>query len=119
MVLVDTSIWVQHLRNGEDRLSQLLEAGQVVCHPLIIGELACGNLKNRAEILTLLHALPQATMVENEEALYFIDSHQLMGTGIGIVDVHLFASAKLLTLRIWTSDKPFRDAAKRLELSHG
>ena len=95
MVLVDTSIWVDHLRKGEPHLKELLKQGCVVCHPLIIGELACGLLKNRVKILGLLRTLPQSRRAEDDEVLYFIEQHSLMGRGIGIVDVHLLASCRL------------------------
>jgi len=106
MVLVDTSVWVSHLRNGNPILAKLLEGGDVVCHSFIIGELACGNLKNRAEILSLLKALPQAVKAGNEEVMQFIENNRLMGKGLGYVDIHLIASAILSQVTIWTLDKP-------------
>ncbi len=73
MILVDTSVWVSHLRDGNSRLEQLLNDGEIVCHPFIIGELACGNIKNRKEILSLLGALPMVEQVDDEEILLFIE----------------------------------------------
>jgi hypothetical protein len=96
MVLVDTSVWVDHFRSGVIGLDALLTDGQVVCHPFIIGELACGHLKNRAEILTLLQELPQAICTEDWEIIQFIDDHNLMGKGLGYIDIHLRAVKKLL-----------------------
>ena len=90
---------------------------RVVCHPFIIGELACGNLKNRKEILSLLEALPTATIADNKEVLYFIEQHRLMGIGLGYVDVHLLASARLSRVRFWTRDKKLREAAVKLNIS--
>jgi hypothetical protein len=117
MVLVDTSVWVTHLRRGENALKALLEEGKVACHPYIIGELACGNLTNRAEILGLLQALPQATVAEHEEVLRFVDIHRLMGVGLGYVDVHLLASARLTLIPLWTEDARLHDAAEKLGIA--
>lgn len=115
-VLVDNSIWVNHLRQGSRKLEKLLIDGKVVCHPFIIGELACGNLKNREEILSLLLSLPMASTVEFDEYLFFISRHRLMGTGIGFVDANLLASARLAGIPLWTADKRLKSAAKRLNL---
>lgn len=93
MVLVDTSVWVRHLREGDSDLEQLLNSGQVMCHPHIVGELACGNMKNRREVLSLLQLLPVATLATHTEILQFIESNHLMGKGLGYIDVHLSASA--------------------------
>ena len=84
MVLVDTSVWVSHLRETHAGLVDLLNDGEVACHPFIVGELACGNLKNRTAILELLHALPMIPPAEHEEVLAFIEGHDLMGKGLGI-----------------------------------
>ena len=103
MVLVDTSVWINHLRNSDRHLEKLLFNGEVVCHPHIIGELACGNIKNRQEIISLLQALPQAPLVNFEEYLFFIEQNQLHGKGIGFVDIHLLASAQLKQLPLCES----------------
>ena len=95
MVLVDTSIWVTHLRQGNRKLEKLLMDAEVMCHPFIIDELACGNLKNRNEIIALLQSLPMVPTIEFDEFLFFIDGNYLIGKGIGFVDVHLLASAQL------------------------
>lgn len=116
MVLVDTSVWVTHFRRGEDALKALLEEGKVACHPCIIGELACGNLANRTEILGLLQALPQATVAEHEEVLRFLEINRLMGVGLGYVDVHLLASARLTLIPLWTKDTRLREVAGRLDI---
>jgi predicted nucleic acid-binding protein len=118
MVLVDTSIWVSHLRAGEDRLATLLEEGIVCCHPFVIGELACGNLKNRSEILSLLQALPSAEVADHEEILAFIDSHTLMGKGLAYVDVHLLGSAVLSGVSLWTADRRLAESATALGVCH-
>ncbi len=116
MVLVDTSIWIDHLRSGNAKLTALLNDGEAAVHPFIIGELACGNLKNRKEIISLLHALPHIDKADDDEVLFFIGKHKLMGLGIGLIDCHLLASCKLGNSTILTKDKRLRDAADRLEL---
>ncbi|HMK60823.1 MAG TPA: type II toxin-antitoxin system VapC family toxin [Dissulfurispiraceae bacterium] len=118
MVLVDTSVWVAHLRDGNDALEALLNEGLVVNHPFVIGELACGNLRNRTEILSLLYALPVALTVEHEEILDFIENHRLMGKGLGYIDVHLLASAMLTKVRLWTLDKRLHDVAFQLKTAY-
>ena len=118
MVLVDTSVWVSHFQEGNPQLEALLMKRRVVCHPFIIGELACGNLKNRKEILSLLEALPTATPANHREVLYFIEQHQLMGIGLGYVDVHLLASARLSRIPFWTRDKKLMEAAVKLNASY-
>ena len=117
MVIVDTSIWVTHLRQGSRQLEKLLLDAEVMCHPFIVGELACGNLKNRNEIISLLQSLPMAPTIEFDEFLFFIDRNQLMGKGVGFVDVHLLASAKLAEVPLLTTDKRLKSAADQLELT--
>jgi predicted nucleic acid-binding protein len=117
MVIVDTSIWVSHLRQGSRQLEKLLMDAEVMCHPFIIGELACGNLKNRNEIISLLQSLPMAPTIEFDEFLFFIDRNHLMGKGVGFVDVHLLASAQLTGIPLWTADKRLKSAADQLELT--
>ena len=118
MVLVDTSIWVDHLRKGNRHLEELLLDAEVTCHSFVIGELACGNIKNRSEILTLLQALPTTPTIDLAEYLYFIDQNRLYGFGIGFVDIHLLASAKLADNPIWTADKKLNEAAINLNISY-
>ena len=116
MILVDTSIWVSHLRKGEPHLQELLVGEQVLCHPFILGELACGGLKNRKEIISLLKTLPSAIMAETDEILEFIEHQNLIGVGIGLVDVHLLASALLTKALLWSTDRNLRAAAARLNI---
>lgn len=118
MVLVDTSVWVDHFQGGSALLARLLEQEEVVCHPLVIGELACGNLSNRTEILSLLQSLPQAVVARHEEIMHFIDSHRLMGIGLGLVDVHLLASARLSLTALWTRDRKLKRAAEKLVVNY-
>jgi len=117
MILVDTSVWVAHLREGIRGLEALLGEGDVMCHPFIIGELACGNLENRAEILSLLQALPMAAHAEHEEVMHFIESYGLMGKGLGYIDMHLLASAMLTKVPLWTVDKKLNEISSKLGLS--
>lgn len=114
MTLVDTSMWVDHLRRGNARVAGLLESGEVAVHPFVLGELACGNIKNRKEILALLDQLPKATVAEQNEVLTLVESRRLYGTGIGWVDAHLVASALLSGTRLLTLDKALGDAASLL-----
>jgi len=114
VILVDTSVWINHLRVSSKLLSQLLDLEQVVIHPFVIGELACGNLHGRKEIIALLHSLPATPKADADEILFFIERHRLMGHGLGLVDVHLLASAMIAGDSIWTADKGLRLAAGRL-----
>ena len=118
MVLVDTSVWVSHFRETHDGLVELLNNGDVVCHPFIIGELACGNLKNRASIIALLENLPLAFPAEHDEVLAFIEAHSVMGKGLGYIDVHLLASAPLTGVPLWTLDKKLDKAAEDLNCKY-
>jgi len=117
VVLVDTSVWVTHLRSGDRRLTELLKDAEVMAHDFIVGELACGHLKNRREILTLLRALPAAPVISQEEFLSFLEHHSLSGQGIGYVDVHLLAAAALADVHIWTLDAPLKKAAEKLKIA--
>ncbi len=117
MVLVDTSVWVNHLRQGSPRLIALLQKGLVVCHPFVIGELACGHLRNRREILGLLSALPLARVAEHEEVLRLVDQHRLDGHGLGWIDKHLLGAALLSACTLWTSDRALDRAAGRLGIA--
>jgi predicted nucleic acid-binding protein len=117
IVLVDTSVWIDHLRGGKPRLADLLDGALVACHPLVIGELACGNLRNREEILALLSELPMALVADHAEALEFLHHHRLHGRGLGWVDVHLLASARLTESTLWTLDKSLHEAAVTLNLA--
>lgn len=115
MVLVDISVWVSHFRETNDDLVELLNRGEVVCHPFIVGELACGNLKNRVSIIALLEALPMALVVDHEELLSFVEARKIMGKGLGYVDVHLLAAALLTDVSLWTLDKKLDKVARELQ----
>jgi len=118
MVLVDTSVWVEHLRSGNIGLENLLYEGHVVCHLFIVGELACGNLSNRSEILSLLQALPLANHSEHEEVMHVIENYSLMGKGLGFIDMHLIASAILTNVPLWTFDKKLKEVSLKLGLAY-
>jgi predicted nucleic acid-binding protein len=118
MVLVDTSVWVDHLRRGMVGLDIPLSEGQVLCHPFIVGELACGNLKNRSDILSLLQTLPVVRTAEEDEVLQFIEKHRLMGKGLGYIDVHLLTSSLLSHAPLWTLEKRLGDAAAVLGIRY-
>jgi len=105
LILVDTSVWVEHLRHGLARLAKLLQEGEVLIHPWVVGELACGHLRNRREVLEMLQGLPAAVVACDAEVLLLIERHQLMGKGIGYIDAHLLASARLSHCRLWTQDR--------------
>lgn len=117
MILVDTSVWIDHLRHGDAALAASLEAGQVAIHPFVVGELACGNLRDRAEVLGLLQSLPTLVVASDKEVLFSIEAHALAGLGIGYVDVHLLTSAKLSGATLWTRDKRLLTVAAGLGLA--
>jgi predicted nucleic acid-binding protein len=119
LVIVDTSVWISHLRAADAELTEALEAGEVMCHPLVIGELACGNLKNRAAVIALLQVLPSAAVAQHEEVLAFIDAHGLMGKGLGYIDMHLLASALLGGVPLWTLDMRLDRAAAEMHCAYG
>jgi hypothetical protein len=118
VILVHSSVWIDHLRANEPVLSDLLERGLVLGHPFVVGELACGNLRNRAEILSLLGDLPQASVATDTEVLGLIERYRLIGRGIGWVDAHLLASV-LLTPEagLWTRDRRLAAVATELDLA--
>jgi predicted nucleic acid-binding protein len=117
MVLADTSIWVDHLRHGNARMSVLLDEDQIEAHPFVIGEIAVGHLRRRSEILTLLANLPRTTPAEHDEAMRFVADHDLAGSGLGWIDVHLPAAASLSRSRLWTLDRRLAAVATRLGLA--
>jgi predicted nucleic acid-binding protein len=118
MVLVDTSVWVVHLRDGSSGLAMLLNDGEVMIHSFVIGELACGNIKNRKEILSLLQALPRAAQAQHEEVLGFIEQKEIMGRGVGYIDIHLLASAILSDAPLWTLDKNLAAVAGKMKINY-
>ena len=118
MILVDTSVWIDHLRTGDKHLADLLNSSQVLGHPFVIGELACGNLRKRDDVLRLLNDLPRAPVASQVEVLHFIERNKLMGQGIGFIDAHLLASTALADEAfIWTRDKRLQKSARKLKLA--
>jgi hypothetical protein len=111
MILVDTSVWIAHLRKGDSGLAELLTEGLVLVHPFVVGELACGDLRNRARILSDLEALPSADSATHEEVMRLIEDRKLWGLGIGWTDGHLLASALLSNCQLWTLDRKLLRAA--------
>ena len=115
MILVDTSVWIDHLHKSVPALTEALEREEVLTHPFVIGELACGELRNRGEVLDLLAALPLAIVATDDEALRLIDDRRLMGKGLGYIDVHLLAAAMLTeATQLWTTDKRLQAIAAQL-----
>ncbi len=120
MILVDTSVWIDHLRAGEETLARLLETGLVLCHPFVIGEIALGALRQRRLVLDALDRLPTVMAATSEEVRGIIERHELQGSGIGLVDAHLLASAMLTPeTGLWTRDKRLSTVAERLEIATG
>jgi predicted nucleic acid-binding protein len=117
MILADTSIWIDHFRHGDAVLAELLYTRNIVMHPFIIGELALGNLRQRDDILNDLQDLPRAQVANDAEVLHFIAQHALFGLGIGYIDAHLLAAARLTSnCLLWTRDKRLRGIAERMRL---
>lgn len=114
MILVDTSVWIDHLRIPAHRLSGLLEDGAVMTHDFVVGELACGTMRRRPAVLALLRNLPHAPVADTDDVLTFVDANALAGIGIGWVDAHLLAAARLAGVRLWTKDARLMRAAERL-----
>ena len=119
MILVDTSVWVDHLRRGNGPLVGALEDGLVASHPFVIGELACGTIRRRAEVLSLLARLDAMPVVANAEALRLVEERRLMGRGIGWVDVHLLASSLLARVQLWSLDRRLASIAREIGVAFG
>lgn len=118
MILADTSVWIDHLRAGDSQLAELLNQSRILGHPFVMGELACGRLKNRSRVLGLLGQLPRATVAQDTEVIEFIKSKALAGSGIGYVDAHLLASVALSApAKLWTRDRRLAKVAMSLGLS--
>jgi predicted nucleic acid-binding protein len=119
VILVDTSVWVDHLRRGDTHLSAALEGSNVAMHLMVLGELACGNLKDRETLLALWRNLPQLAAATDAEALFFLERNRLWGRGVGYIDVHLLASVSLnAEARLWTRNRRLRETAEQLGLAH-
>lgn len=116
-MLVDTSVWIDHFRRSEPALVAALDRGDVQCHDFVIGELACGTLPRREEVLTLVQTLPRIPAVVHDEAMTLIAERRLWGTGLGWVDVSLLAAALIADVRLWTRDRRLRDVVRELNLA--
>ena len=116
-MIVDSSVWIDHFREPNVDLESFLDEGRVTTHPFVIGELACGSLRRRDDILTLMEALPAAPIATHEEVMGFIDRHHLHGSGLGWIDMHLLASARLIRQPLWSAERRLRQAAVRLGLA--
>jgi predicted nucleic acid-binding protein len=114
MILPDSSVWIAHFKRANAVLAESLENDQVLCHPFIVGELACGDLPSSASTITLLQTLPEAPMMQHEEVLILVERHRLMSSGIGWVDAHLLGSALLAGAGLWTMDGSLSNAARKL-----
>ena len=118
MILVDTSVWVDHFRGGDKVLAGLLDAGMVLTHPFVVGELALGNFRQRQIVMNALSGLPRASVATEGEVLHFIDHHALFGRGVGYVDVHLLAGVRLTAgAELWTNDKRLHGIAVEMDLA--
>ena len=118
MILVDTSLWVEHLRHGHRDLASSLLKAEVVCHRFVIGELACRFIRNRNEVLSLLRSLPLAIEADHDEVMDFLERNHLMGKGLGLIDIHLMASALLSGMPLWTLENKLRREASRLGIAY-
>jgi hypothetical protein len=114
VLLADTSVWISHLHRSDERLATALEAGQVLIHPFVIGELACGSMRRREAMLDDLGRLPSATTASHKEALHLVERYRLSGRGIGWIDAHLLASALLSDADLYTHDTALRAAWARI-----
>ena len=118
MILVDTSVWIDHWRLPQPHLAELLRNEEAFTHPMVVGELACGYIGRREGTMRILNRMPQAPVATYSGVLYFIERHRLMGRGIGYIDVHLLASASLdSSTQLWTVDRRLRDAAAEVGLA--
>lgn len=119
MILVDTAIWVDYLRSGHNHLRELLLDSAVLMHPFVTGEIACGNLANRTEIIRLMKDLPETNVATDQETLFLIEQRQLMGRGIGYIDAHLLAATALTPpALLWTSDRRLATMASEMRLAY-
>ena len=118
MILVDTSVWIDHLHSHDPALMKLLDDGRVLCHPLVIGEVAMGALRSRDKKLSELRELPTTVIADHDEVLRLVAQRSLHGIGIGYIDAHLLAAAQLTPdARLWTRDTRLHKVALTLNLA--
>ncbi len=118
MILVDTSVWIDHFHHSDEDLKELLLSNQVCTHPFILCELSCGNISNRQEVLSLLRTLRSVGLVLDEEVFILIEERKLFGKGLGFIDIHLLASAMIHHVPIWTRDNSLKRIAGELGISY-
>ena len=118
MILADTSVWIDHLHHSDEELKEMLYSNQVCIHPFVLGELSCGNIANREEVLSLLRTLRSIDLVLDEEVFILIEERKLFGRGLGFIDVHLLASALIHHVPIWTRDRSLKQIADELGISY-
>lgn len=116
MILVDTSVWIDHLRRGNESLVDLLNAGRVVTHPMVFGELSLGNISKRDSFLELVRNLPVAREATHEEVISFIEKHRMWSKGLGFFDMHILCSSLIESIPLWTLDKRLASAARAFGL---
>ena len=120
MILADTSVWIDHFRSEDLYLASLLDRNEILIHPMAIGELACGNVGNRTEVMRLLRRLPRILVATHDEVLFLIERHRFMGRGIGFIDAHLLASAAMSSpTQLWSKDRRMMELANELGVAHG
>ena len=120
MILADSSVWIDHLIVENPHLVSLLQQGQILIHPMVVGELACGNMRGRADVMRLLRVLPRILVATHDEVLYLIESHRFMGRGIGFIDAHLLTSAAMASsAQLWTNDRRLGELANELGVAYG
>lgn len=117
-ILIDTSVWIEHFREPQDRMVALVTSGQARLHPFVIGELALGSIRDRSRFLGFLSTLPSVAVAVDAEVLAYIEDQALHGTGIGLIDAHLLASCATGAARLWTFDKRLQAQAERLGLAY-
>ena len=119
MILVDTPVWIDHWRSPLCHLIELLSNGEILTHPMVIGELACGSIRDRQQTIRILNRLPRAPLAGHSEVIDFIEARRLMGLGVGYIDVHLLASAMLdNSTKLWTVDRRLHNAAVELRVAY-
>jgi hypothetical protein len=118
MILADTSVWIDHFHHTDEGLKDLLLSNQVCIHPFILGELSCGNIRNRKEVLSLLRTIKSIDLVLDEEVFILIEERNLFGRGLGFTDIHLLASALIHHVPIWTRDKSLKLVAEQLAIGY-
>ena len=120
MILADSSVWIDHLIVEDPHLVSMLDQQEILIHPMVIGELACGNMRDRADMMRLFRRLPKILAASHDEVLFLIEYHQMMGRGIGFIDAHLLAAAVMSApTQLWTKDRRLMALASELGVAYG